>query len=226
MMPNAIIPLGILALSLACAAPDSTRDRATEPMRVIDSSLTAPSWNTMSDSVVTYRLEVRSAGTLDTLTAIVTPLPVLVDDSLIVGLRVTSRNGDQSERQLFRHNLSSGRLESWALPADVWAYYHDVVPSPNGRYFAYVASSDSGTVAVIRELGTGREVRRAGAGGGCDCDVDRNHARWFAPDSFEVAVDHTHTGRGWEIVAARASGQGLSITQVDKEPEWHASRTH
>jgi hypothetical protein len=108
----------------------------------------------------------------------------------------------------------------------VWPYYHDVVLSPDGRYIAYVADEDSGTVGVIRALGTGGEIVRAGAGGGCDCDVDLNHARWFAPDSFEIAVAHTHTGGGWQVIAGRASTKTTSVTRVATEPQWHEQPPH
>jgi hypothetical protein len=173
----------------------------------------------MEDSVMVYTVEVRTSGGRDTLTDVLTPLPIVVGDSLVVGLRLNRTGQDEAGRLLFRRQLASDSTETWPLPSDVWFYYHDVVPSPDGRYFAYIAREGFGTVAVVRELETGREIVRGGAGGGCECDVDRNHARWFAPDSFEIAVYHIDPG--WQIVAGRASTRTAAVTRLEQEPAWH-----
>jgi WD40 repeat protein len=208
-------------VTASCSSPNSAADLTITQVRVIDSALTAPSWNLMADSVVAYRIAVGTPTSQDTLTDVLTPLPILVGDSILIGLRLSRSSEDAAHRHLFRRRLSPERLETWPLPSDVWSFYNDVAVSPDGRYFAYVAGGDSGTVALVRELETGREILRGGAGGGCDCDVDKNHARWFAPDSFEIAVAHIHTERGWQIVAGRASTRSLSVTAVENEPEWH-----
>jgi hypothetical protein len=168
---------------------------------------------------MTYRVEVRDGTRRDTLNDVLEPLPIVVGDSLIMGLRL---NRDHAARVLFRFRVSSSALEVWSLPSDVWDVYHDIVVSPNGQYFAYVGMGDSGTVAVVREVGTNVEIARGASGGGCECDVDLNHARWFAPDSFEIAVAHTHTDPGgWKLVAGRASERRASVSTLRQEPEWH-----
>ena len=218
----ALVALGVASCS--SANPPVAETRAN--LRVIDSAQTAPSWNLTADSVITYRIEVPTPRGRDTLIDVVTPLPILIGDSLVVGLRIATKSEDEAERRLFRFRISSGDLDIWPLPPDVWGYYNDVVPSPDGRYLAYVADSDSGTVGVVRELETGREILRGGRGGGCDCDVDLNHARWFPPDSFEIAVAHRDTQGDWHIIAGRASTRSLTVTRVAKEPGWHAQPPH
>jgi hypothetical protein len=103
--------------------------------------------------------------------------------------------------------------------------FHDIVPSLDGRYFAYVAEdttlSAQGAYAVVREIGTGRLVFSSTTRGGCDCDVDMNHARWLAPDSFEIAISLIDEPGGWEIVAGRASLRRFHVDRVPKEPVWH-----
>jgi hypothetical protein len=210
----------ILVSLTACQGEEVPASAAGMIVHVLDSALTAPSWNPMADSVNTYRIAVATRGRGDTIVDVLAPLPTVVGDSAIVGVQLVRDDGEAG-RALFRWSPSRPGLETWPVPTDAWYVYEDIVPSPDGRYFAYVGSDDSGTVAIVRELGTGAEVIRGGAGGGCDCDVDLNHARWFAPDSFEIAVAHTATDRGWLLLAGRASTPRVSVSRLGSEPDWH-----
>ncbi|HEX9607561.1 MAG TPA: hypothetical protein VF962_10045, partial [Gemmatimonadaceae bacterium] len=78
-----------------------------------------------------------------------------------------------------------------------------------------------GTYGIVRDLKTGQIVIRGPGGGGCDCDEDFNHARWFAPDSFEVAVAHTNTGGGWQRLSGVASARRIHVDTLSDEPDWH-----
>ena len=78
-----------------------------------------------------------------------------------------------------------------------------------------------GTYAVVRSLANGEIVARGPGGGGCDCDEDFNHARWFPPDSFEIAVAHTNTKGGWERVSGKASARRIHVDTLTDEPDWH-----
>jgi hypothetical protein len=127
------------------------------------------------------------------------------------------------KRKVFRLRLRDHTLDTRPVPPDVWAFYQDFIFSPDGRYAAYVAEDpipgQTGTFAVVRDVLTGEIVARGPPGGGCDCDVDANYARWFPPDSFEIAVSHASTGAGWQ----RVSGRPHRIVHVDTlktEPEW------
>ena len=110
------------------------------------------------------------------------------------------------------------------MPPDVWAFFHDFVISPDGRYAAYVAEDplpgNMGTFAIVREVLTGEVVTRGPAGGGCECDVDANYARWIPPDSFEIAVSHASTGAGWQRVSGRSSTRKVHVDTLAKEPDW------
>jgi hypothetical protein len=205
--------------TVAGASPPASP--STVAIRVVDSTSTSPGWDPMSDEVTVYRVEVGTGERRDTIADVLAPLPIISGDSLIVGLRLRRHGTNDAYRVLFRRRATASTLETWALPPDVWYLAHDVVPSPDGRHLAYVGQDDRGTVAVVRELRTGLEVARGGEGGGCNCDVDTNHARWFAPDSFEIAVAHTATDRGWRIVAGRASTRRVHVTTLSKEPKWH-----
>lgn len=78
-----------------------------------------------------------------------------------------------------------------------------------------------GTYAVVRDLKSGQIVVKGPGGGGCDCDEDFNHARWFAPDSFEIAVAHTNRKAGWQRVSGKASAARMHVDTLADEPDWH-----
>ena len=187
---------GVLLLAGACAVVSSgaCSDEEDEPrtrIRVLDSTYTQ-SWEPMEDTGIVYRIEVLSPLGADTIRNVIPPAPVVVGDSLVVGLVQLSEDSSTPRRRIFRLRLGQHRVETSPIPTDVWGSYKDVLISPDGRYVAYVAEDTApaspGTYGIVRDLATRAVVVRGPGGGGCDCDEDFNHARWFAPDSFEIAV--------------------------------------
>ena len=212
----------VLALALAaCRGDDDARPGTT--IALIDSTF-APSWDATEDSGLVYRLEVASRTGVDTIADVITPFPVVVGDSLVVGLIQVSEDSSAPQRKVFRFRPGMQPLERRSVPPDVWAFFHDFVISPDGKYAAYVAEDplpgDLGTFAVVRDLVTGEIVARGPSGGGCDCDVDTNYARWIPPDSFEIAVSHASTGAGWQRVSGRASTRRVHVDTLAREPDW------
>lgn len=214
---------GACALALvvgACRADDAGRGTT---IALVDSTF-APSWDATEDSGLVYRLEISSRSGIDTIADVITPFPVIVGDSLVVGLIQVSEDSSAPQRKVFRFRPGMHPLERRPVPPDVWAFLHDFVISPDGRYAAYVAEDplpgDLGTFAVVRDLVTGEVVARGPSGGGCDCDVDANYARWIPPDSFEIAVSHANTGAGWQRVSGRASTRRVHVDTLAREPEW------
>jgi hypothetical protein len=204
----------------ACA---SEGDESRARIRILDSTSTQ-SWELLEDSGTVYRIEVLSPFGADTIRNVIPPPPVVVGDSVVIGLLQLSEDSSMPRRQIFRLRLGQHRVETTPIPADVWASYKDVLVSPDGRYIAYVgedtAAGSSGTYAIVRDLATRTTVIR-GPRGGCDCDEDFNYARWFAPDSFEIAVAHTTTDSLWQRTSGRASTRTSHVDTLRQEPDWH-----
>ncbi len=192
-----LIAAAAAAVAGACTGED---DRSTTRIRVIDSAFTQ-SWQPMEDTGIVYRVEVLSPVGTDTIRNVIPPAPIVVGDSLVLGLVQLSEDSSTPRRQIFRLRLGKHRIETSAMPEDVWSSYQDVLVSPDGRYIAYVGEDTTpvnpGTYGIVRDLRTGEIVIRGPGGGGCDCDADFNHARGFAPDSFEIAVAHSRRAAGW-----------------------------
>lgn len=205
----------------ACSQGD---DRASTHIRVIDSAYTE-SWQPMEDTGTVYRIEVVSPLGADTIRNVIPPAPVLVGDTLVIGLLQLSEDSSTPQRQIFRLRLGTHRVETSPIPDDVWSSYQDVLVSPDGRYLAYVGEdttpANPGTYGIVRELKTGAIVMKGPGGGGCDCDEDFNHARWFAPDSFEIAVAHSNTSGGWQRLSGKASASRIHVDTLSDEPDWH-----
>jgi hypothetical protein len=179
----------------------------------------------MEDTGTVYRIEVVSPLGADTIRNVIPPAPIVVGDSLVIGLVQQSEDSSTPERRVFRLRLGQHRVETGPLPPDVWASYQDVLISPNGRYVAYVGEdttpANPGTYGIVRDLASGEVVIKGPGGGGCDCDEDFNHARWFAPDSFEIAVAHTNRTSTWERISGRASARRIRVDTLSDEPDWH-----
>ena len=209
------------ALSPACSGGD---ERATTQIRVIDSTYTQ-SWEPMEDTGTVYRIEVVSPLGADTIRNVIPPAPVVVGDTLVIGLLQLSEDSSTPQRQIFRLRLGQHRIATSPIPDDVWPSYQDILVSPDGRYIAYVGEdttpANPGTYAIVRDLKTGQIAVRGPGGGGCDCDEDYNHARWFAPDSFEIAVAHSNSGGGWQRLSGKASAARVHVDTLTDEPDWH-----
>ena len=215
--------LGVVgaAVSGACRREeDSSRTR----IRVLDSTYTT-SWQPMQDTGTVYRIEVVSPFGADTIRDVIPPAPVVVGDTLVLGLVQVSEDSSTPQRQIFRLRLGKHSLDTQPVPDDVWPSYQDVLISPDGRYIAYVGEdttpSNPGMYGIVRDLKTGAIVVRGPGGGGCDCDEDFNHARWFPPDSFEIAVAHTNTNGTWQRLSGKASASRLHVDTLTDEPDWH-----
>jgi hypothetical protein len=210
-----------VALSGAC---NGGNDRSATRIRVIDSTYTE-SWQPMEDTGTVYRIEVVSPFGADTIRSVIPPAPILVGDSLVIGLLQLSEDSSTPQRKIFRLRLGTHRIETGPIPDDVWSSYQDLLVSPDGRFLAYVGEdttpANPGTYGIVRDLKTGSIVMRGPGGGGCDCDEDFNHARWFAPDSFEIAVAHTNSSGGWERWSGKASASRIHVDTLTDEPDWH-----
>lgn len=220
MSSPALSAVVVCLAAAACADRDSASRAA---LTVIDSAY-ATSWDATEDSAFVYELEVASRTRSDTIRDVITPLPIMAGDTLVTGLLQVSEDSSTPERKVFRLRLRDGAMEIRALPPDVWAYFHDLVFSPDGRYLAYVAedpiAGETGTFAIVRDLINNRVVARGPSGGGCDCEVDANYARWIPPDSFEIAVSHAANSSGWQLVSGRSSTGRVHVDTLQREPSW------
>src|ERR1700682_4541993 len=195
----------ILVLAGACVAvlSGACRDNGDESntrIRILDSTYTQP-WEPMEDTGTVYRIEVLSPLGADTVRNVIPPAPIVVGDSVVIGLVQLSEDSSTPQRHIFRLRIGRHRVETSRIPEDVWSSYQDVLISPNGRYIAYVGEdttpANPGTYGIVRDLATREVVIKGPGNGGCDCDEYFNHARWFPPDSFEIAVAHTKSGAVW-----------------------------
>ena len=213
----------IAALHLVAACRGREGAGSSTGITVIDSTF-APSWDATEDSGLVYRMEIVSRSGVDTISDVIAPFPITVGDTLVIGLMQASEDSSSPHRKIFRLRLRDHALETLPVPHDVWAFFQDFVISPDGRYAAYVAEDpvpgQTGTFAVVRDVLSGEVVARGPAGGGCDCDVDSNYARWIPPDSFEIAVSHSSTGAGWQRVSGRSSSRHVHVDTLRQEPRW------
>ncbi|HMG70350.1 MAG TPA: hypothetical protein VK544_04495 [Gemmatimonadaceae bacterium] len=218
-----LILVGTIAVALSGAC-NGDNDRSATRIRVIDSTYTQ-SWQPMEDTGTVYRIEVVSPLGADTIRNVIPPAPILVGDTLVMGLLQISEDSSTPQRKIFRLRLGTHRIETGPIPDDVWSSYQDLLVSPDGRFLAYVGEdttpANPGTYGIVRDLKTGAIVMRGPGGGGCDCDEDFNHARWFAPDSFEIAVAHTNSSGGWERWSGKASASRIHVDTLSDEPDWH-----
>jgi len=212
------------ALVVWSGACNKGGDTATTRIEVIDSTSTA-SWMPTEDTGTVYRIAVYSPRGADTIRNVIPPAPIIIGDSVVMGLVQFFEDSSTPQRQIFRLRLGDHRVETSPLPEDVWAAYQDVLISPDGRYIAYVAEDTTpvnpGTYGLVRDLKTGLVVLRGPGGGGCDCDEDLNHARWFPPDSFEIAVAHRNTNGTWQRLSGKASASRKHVDTLPDEPDWH-----
>jgi hypothetical protein len=220
----ALLAVAVVIATVAACGSGGDEDESRTHLRVLDSTFTQ-SWETMEDTGVVYRMEIVSPLGADTIRNVIPPEPIAVGDTLVVGLMQVAEDSSLPRRQIFRLRLGEHRVETTPLPDDVWSSYQDVLVSPDGRYVAYVGEdttpSNPGTYGVVRNLATRELVVKGPGGGGCDCDDDLNHARWFPPDSFEIAVAHANRNAGWQRISGRASTGKFRVDTLTAEPDWH-----
>jgi hypothetical protein len=208
----------VCAAFLALGCQSRATPTAAISWQILDSAW-APSWDQMNDSLAVYRVAVTRGRQTDTLNNLIGPWPIPVGDSALVGLQLSRAD---NTRQLFEYRPDGRRLRTHILPADLLVNFTDIAVSPDGRFLAYVAD-DNGPVAVVRAL-KGLIVLRGSVQGGCDCDVDLNHARWVTADSFEIAVVNRANLTGgplWVLAAGSVRGHRLRELGLSSEPTWH-----
>jgi hypothetical protein len=208
----------ICAASLTIGCQPRATPEAAIGWRILDSTWT-PSWDPMDDSLAVYRVAITRGRVTDTLNDVIGPWPFPVGDSTVVGVRLVRAD---TTRQIFEYWPDTHRLVSHSVPVDLYSNFTDIALSPDGRFIAYVANDD-GPREVVRAL-DGPIVLRGSVQGGCDCDVDLNHARWVTSDSFEIAVVNRASlsgGAPWVLAAGNVRGHHLSERGLSNEPTWH-----
>lgn len=210
--------LAIAIVSAACRGDRIAPSSARVSWRIVDRSWVSP-WDESTDSAAVYRVAIIGPDRTDTLTDILPPWPVIVDDSAVWGFRKIE---GQSDREFFHWSIAAKQMRALPLPRDVLGGYNDVMISPRAQFVAYVAKEDSGgAYGVVRDLESQRLVWRGPTAAGCDCDIDLSHARWVTPDSFEIAVVSTSNSRGWSISSGSATARHAHLAYSASEPEWH-----
>lgn len=211
----------VAASRVSCAAVPS-RTMSAPPhavVKILDSAQAPYVWNELKDRVTLGRVAVTVAERTDTLVDVIDPDLMVVTGDTVAGLRVRPRDRHSGERQLFIL-LPAFDFRAVPLTTDIPFYYRDVAISPTARYVAYVGSADEGDYPAVRDLSSGRIVVRGDGGGGCNCEVDLNHARWIDADSVEIATAYTSSRKGWLIFSARLSTRATHSSWVSKEPRW------
>lgn len=195
--------------------------------RIVDSSTSGTWWDPMVDSGTVYRIRVTRGKDSVDVSEVIAPLPVLVADTAVAGIKLGT--GEGNGRELFRVALPGHRTASWPLPDDMVANFTDVAISPDGQYMAYVAEDHRGMpVGVVRRFPDGPVVVRGPPAAGCECDTDPNHARWVTSDSFEIAVVNraaaSDSAPGWLLTAGRMNPPRERTVGLRDEPAWHEPR--
>ena len=132
MQKRAVVILTGAAAAIANGACNSGDERATTHIQVIDSAY-MQSWEPMEDTGTVYRIAVISPLGADTIRNVIPPAPIIVGDTLVIGLVQVSEDSSTPQRQIFRLRLGQHRVETNPIPDDVWASYQDVLISPDGR---------------------------------------------------------------------------------------------
>jgi len=207
----------IACVGLLGCSPGGQGDEKQPARWVVVDSGWAMSWNPLERAVRVHRVELHARGRVRGVNGVITPMPVLVGDSMLVGLQI---RGSNAERYIFRVRARSGHRTTWPVPNDVWPFLHDIALSPDGRMVAYVGG-DLAFSAIVRDAEGGQLIVRGPALPGCECDVDRNHVRWVDADSFEIAVHGLGRDvQAWQLVAGRPSQRRFRVDTLAAEPKW------
>ena len=118
-----------LVAVIACTPAPAPRQVA---WRVLDSAW-APPWDPMNDSNVVYRITVQRGAVADTVDDVLGPLPVVIGDSAVAGIRFVRAD---SARQVFFLTLPARSRIAFPLPRDIQFQFTDVTISPSGHYVA------------------------------------------------------------------------------------------
>src|SRR5512132_1112785 len=110
-----VIVAGASAVVMSGACRQEGDDSSTR-IRVIDSTYTQ-SWHLTEDTGTVYRIEVVSPLGADTIRNVIPPAPIVVGDSLVIGLLQLSEDSSTPQRQIFRLRLGQHRIETSPIPA-------------------------------------------------------------------------------------------------------------
>src|SRR6202162_5181702 len=99
-----LLLIGASAVLATGACDRNGEDESRTRINVLDSAFTQ-SWQTMQDTGIVYRIEVVSPFGADTIRNVVPPAPVVVGDTLVIGLVQVSEDSSTPQRQLFRARL-------------------------------------------------------------------------------------------------------------------------
>jgi hypothetical protein len=142
----------------------------------------------------------------------------MVGDTMVVGFMMDGR--EFHDRVTFRYKVAERVLEQFAVPQDVWYFFHDMSLSPDGRYLLYLAMElpDYEHLSV-RSWPAGDEVIAGPQRQLHETDVDLHHAHWASADSFELA---TRTSNGtWERISGSVVRGTINVDTLRTEPQWH-----
>ena len=106
------------AAAIAAGACNNTGDDANRTrINVLDSTFTE-SWQMMQDTGLVYRIEVISPAGADTIRDVIPPAPVIVGDTLGIGLVRAAEDSSPQERQFCRLGLVHQPHEAAPAPAE------------------------------------------------------------------------------------------------------------
>ena len=217
-MTTARILALVLVAPQACHSGEHASSASGLRTRVVD-SVRGRAWWRNDDSMFTYLVEIRATNSADTVRGVVPPLPTILGDTQVMGLRVDTAKYD---RVIFTYDARSHRVEDQSLPLDAWPGLFDFSISPGGEYLLYVTwvSGPIGEVAVIRNRRSGERVLTGPRWALCECDSDDHHAHWVTADSFEIARG-VSSRSPWERFSGSVSRRSVHTDTLPAEPHWH-----
>ena len=181
-------------------------------------SITWRDYLSADDVGVLHRVELRSGATIDTVPAVLTDIvPVLVGDSLVIGIRFDSLGNVLGA---FQYYARTGRLELVPIPSDLHLGATDMRFSPDGRHLAYVRfDSLQRAEGIVREWPSGTVVARTPSLKVPVGDALRGAARWTSPTDFELMVDPFETTvNRWVRFRGKLGVPGLVIDTATALP--------
>ncbi len=171
----------------------------------------------LTDSVTASTIEVRGGGRVDTVRNVTPPWPLIVGDSMIVG--IVWANG-KDDRSFFRAMPRAGAPVILDAPGDINVYFTDISISPDAHSVLYMGyDSTLWHPVIVRRWPGGEILVRSDSTPNCECDIDFHHAHWVTTDSFEFAT-MVDTAR-WQRVAGSATSRRFHIDTILGEPHWH-----
>lgn len=201
----------VLVAALAAACGDAGTRRGPPPKPTTVALVDSVPYATELFDGYHRRVAVRVAGRVDTVPGLlVNAPPVVVDDTLLVGLRADA----DSVIGPFAYSLRTRHLRALPRPADWYAAASPAL-SPDGRYVAYLARDPGDTTflgrAAVLELPTGRVLYRGAPTRVLETDAGVDQITWPAADQFEVRID-MHSETNGAVQRTRGTVRPLRVT--------------